>query len=87
MSSMPIEAGLPSDASSPEKLESLRLQLDLKKKIEPHVNRKSANVLREQLPPIYDTLLYLHPSTIQNKLIKLDARARKRDDKSNNFFR
>jgi hypothetical protein len=85
--SIPIEAGLPSDVSHKEKLVSLQLQLDLKKKLDPYVHRKSANVLRKLLPPIYDNLLYLQSSKIQSRLIKLEEKARKNGDKSRNFFR
>ena len=87
MFSFPIEAGLPSDAPNGDKLDSLRLQLELKQKLEKFVDRKSANVLRKQLPPIYDTLLDLHPSRIQSRIIKLEAKAREQGEKSRNFFR
>ena len=85
--SKPIEAGLPSDATHEEKLASLQLQLRLKNKLEPHVHRKGASILWKELPPIHDILLYLHPSQIQNRLIKLDENARLSEEKSTNFFR
>ena len=65
----------------------MQLQSDLKKKLEPYVDRKGPDVLRELLPPIYDNLLYLQRSIIQAKLLNLEEKARKEKKKSINFFR
>ncbi|CAB9501707.1 ISWI chromatin-remodeling complex ATPase ISW2 [Seminavis robusta] len=81
----PIERGLPSDAADEDKLVSLQQQLDLKRKVDPYVHRKSATVLRDQLPPLYDTLLDLHPTRIQTKLAKVYKRQQHEGDK--NFFK
>ena len=84
---IPIERGLPSDASDKDKLVSIELQSKLKKKLELYVDRKGPDVLRKLLPPIHDNLLELQPSPIQERLIKCEAKARKDTKKSNNFFR
>jgi hypothetical protein len=83
----PIELGLPSDASNEDKLASMEKQLELKEKLDPFVDRKGKEVLRQQLPPLYDTLLSLHPSRIQLRLISIDRKQRETLVKDNNFFR
>lgn len=84
--SIPIEKGLPLDASDEQKLVSMELQSKLKKKLDPYVDRKGQNVLRSSLPPIYDNLLKLKPSPIQEKLISLEKRERKKGNKNRSFL-
>lgn len=84
---IPIERGLPSDATDRDKLRSMELQSELNKKLEPYVDRKGPNVLRKILPPIYDNVLELRPSPIQERLIKLEANLRKDNMKTKNFLR
>ena len=85
--SAPIELGLPSDASDTEKLVSMELQSKLKTTLDPYVHRKSASVLQNYLPPIHDNLLYIQKSKLQESLLHIHKRMRKKGTKSKNFFR
>jgi len=87
VNSDPVERGLPRDATLEEKLEALEKQVELKRKLEPYVHRKGAEVLRDTLPPIYDNLLYLEPSAIQQRLMKCHKKQQKEGVLTKNFFR
>jgi len=66
----PIERGLPCDAEAEVKLQALEKQSELKRKLEPYVHRKGAKVLRDELPKLHDTILYLQASSTQRTLLK-----------------
>ena len=79
----PIDAGMPFDASQGEKSLAKSLLLELKQLSEPFIHRMGSASLRSKLPDIVDTLFYLQPSVIQNKIIK----KYEMECIDNNFFR
>ena len=85
--SNPVERALPKDAELEVKLLGLQMQVELKKKLEPYIHRKGAKVLRKNLPPVEDFLLYLEPSNPQQELMRFHKRLQKCGFLSNNFFR
>lgn len=83
----PIEFGLPSDSSLEDKLKSLNQQVALQQTIASFVHRKGAEVLLKDLPPIYDSVLYLPLCKVQKKIIAIHKKKRKEEQISKNFFK
>ena len=75
-----------SDSTEDEKKTSTDLQKELFEKFSPYVNRKDASLLRRLLPNLYDTLVTIRSSTVQDDLAMAYKKKCEHDD-DKNFFR
>ena len=81
----PINAGLVSDCTSAEHQRSLDKTKELHQILDPYVQRKSASLLAESLPPIQQSVLYLQQSKLQSRLFSGLKRFQKQQ-MNNSFF-
>jgi hypothetical protein len=65
----------------------MKLQVELKRLLDPYVHRVGASILRKDLPPLHDNLVLLQPSPVQAKILKHRQKLKNNKEKSNNFFR
>jgi len=86
---VPIEKGLPSNASQDRVYASLVKQNELKQLLDPIINRKDASELRKELPPLSQVVLHVRPTRLQARLYTAFKKLQKGVDGHNyrNFFR
>lgn len=81
----PIMAGLASDASLLAVQRSEEVGKKLHNLLAPHVQRKDATILRQDLPPMQQAILILRQSKMQSRLYRAFA-AYKKQKEITNFF-
>ena len=82
-SAIPIDKGMPSDATPAEVQECELKSCQLKNILAPYVDRKDSTVLRETLPPMQQVILHVRQSKMQSNLYKVLKRFEKKNDITN----
>ena len=85
--SKPIEAGVAKDARQSLRDESKSKTLHLHEICQQFVHRVDKECIRNDLPDFYDTLLYLQPSVVQQKILRKYDKSCRDHPNSRNFFR